>query len=233
MTDISGADNLLNATGHNGAQPNRVQKFTGVLQGTRYRYPPLHPMTKKRLFRIRGGQTRRRTATTITRAAETVEAARRAGRSNSAVDAPAKESGIKGCSVFFCSSTSNKRTFPALQYFPDMGPAAPPHNTMHLVLVIVVRLLWSLSFGASGVTSTTPEPYKLSPEVVVAIGREQEAGYRTVPQQQTRALRNIATHSASFKAVDWMYFLLCTGNAVLADRLPDPFFKISHAFEPC
>lgn len=113
MTDISGGDNLFNATGHNGAQPNRFREFTGVLQGTR-------------------------------------------------------------------------------------------HNA-----------------------------YKPSPEAVVAIGRELEAGCRTDPQEQTRALRNIATHSASFKAVDWMYFFLCTGKAVLVDRLPDPFFKVSLVLEPC
>lgn len=104
---------------------------------------------------------------------------------------------------------------------------------MHVVLVIVVRLLWSLSPGAPGVTSTTPEPYKLSPEAVVAIGKEPEAACRTVPQQQTRALRNMATHSASFTAVDWLYFLLCTGTAVLADRLLDLFSSILYVFEPC
>ena len=52
-----------------------------------------------------------------------------------------------------------------------------------------------------------------------------ENGRATVPLAQARSLRNVAVHSASFKAVDWMFFVLSSGEAVLADRVPDNVFN--------
>jgi len=58
------------------------------------------------------------------------------------------------------------------------------------------------------------------------IGREMRAGRPTVPLSQARSLRNINKHSRSFKAIDWMHFLLSIGEVVLADRIPDNYFEM-------
>jgi len=47
-----------------------------------------------------------------------------------------------------------------------------------------------------------------------------------VPLAQARSLRNIDIHHKSFKAVDWMHFILCSGEVLLASRIPSAFYKI-------
>jgi len=61
---------------------------------------------------------------------------------------------------------------------------------------------------------------------VTTIGREITAGCVTVPLAQARSLRNINVHCGSYKASDWVYFLLSIGEVVLADRLPEVYFKM-------
>jgi len=60
---------------------------------------------------------------------------------------------------------------------------------------------------------------------VTTIGREITAGCAFVPLAQARPLRDINEHSGSYKASDWIYFLLSIGEVVLADRLPEEYFK--------
>lgn len=47
-----------------------------------------------------------------------------------------------------------------------------------------------------------------------------------MPLSQARSLLNIVVHVGSYKAVDWLSVLLCTGEVVLAGRVPEDFFTI-------
>lgn len=60
--DMPAGDKLLNATGHNGHQPNRFRAFSGVYYKNHTYYPPTNPITKESLFAIRDCATPRRTA---------------------------------------------------------------------------------------------------------------------------------------------------------------------------
>jgi len=71
---------------------------------------------------------------------------------------------------------------------------------------------------------TTPKPYILIKTTVTAIGREIEAGRATVPSTQARSIRDINVHYGSYKASDWMFFLLSVGEVVLGNRLPEEVF---------
>lgn len=97
---------------------------------------------------------------------------------------------------------------------------------MHLILSNVVPLLWKLFSGEIGNLGDTPEPYRLFNLICVNIGKEISAGISTVPLSQARSLRNIQLHFGSYKAVDWLYFLLSTGEVVLADRLPEQYYSL-------
>ena len=55
---------------------------------------------------------------------------------------------------------------------------------------------------------------------MTAAGMDVAAARATVPLQQARALWNIALRYKSYKALHWMFFIRCTGPAVLAGRIP-------------
>jgi len=173
---------------------------------------------------VQRSATRRRTAHSIAKDAEEGEAARREGKSLAAVDALAIKSGIKGYSLFLSPSPEDKLRYPNRGYFSKIGPAALPYDTMHLVLSNVTQLLWALFSCEFGVMGTTPEPYILPKTTVTAIGREIEAGRATVPSTQARSIRDINVHYRSYKASDWMFFLLSVGEVVLGNRLPEEIF---------
>jgi len=61
---------------------------------------------------------------------------------------------------------------------------------------------------------------------VTTIGLKITAGCATVPLAQARSLRDINVHSGSHTASDWMYFLLSIGEVIVADRLPEEYFKM-------
>eukprot|EP00168_Porphyra_purpurea_P019760 TRINITY_DN8003_c0_g1_i1.p1 TRINITY_DN8003_c0_g1~~TRINITY_DN8003_c0_g1_i1.p1 ORF type:complete len:164 (-),score=28.87 TRINITY_DN8003_c0_g1_i1:181-672(-) len=48
----------------------------------------------------------------------------------------------------------------------------------------------------------------------------------TDPTYQARQLRDIHKHHGGFKAVDWLYFLLCGAEALLRGRVPDGFYQM-------
>lgn len=96
---------------------------------------------------------------------------------------------------------------------------------MHLFLCNVVPRLWELISGQNEQLGDD-QPWVISTAVREAIGKDVKAGRSTVPSSQTRARRDIHKHSGSFKAIDWMYFLLSVGEVVLDGRIPDEFFKI-------
>jgi len=96
---------------------------------------------------------------------------------------------------------------------------------MHLFLCIVVSRLWQL-FAGENEKLCEDQPYLIPKAVCEAIGREIRAGLPTVPLSQAHSLMNIYKHSGSYKAIDWMYLLLSVGEVVLADRIPEEFFKM-------
>jgi len=97
---------------------------------------------------------------------------------------------------------------------------------MHLLFCNVVPLLWDMFSGGHRVLDKSPEPYIMPKGTVTTIAREITAGCATVPLAQARSLRDINMHGGSYKASDWMYFLLSIGEVVLADRLPEEYFKM-------
>lgn len=136
------------------------------------------------------------------------------------MSALAQEKGFKGYSLLFASSPEDEARYLSLKYLWSMGPDLLPCDTMHLFLLNVVPRLWELLAGESDELGED-EPWLLSNADREAIGREIKAGRPTVPLSQARSLRNISKHYRSYKAVDWMYFLLSVGEVVLADRIPD------------
>jgi len=223
-TDMPGGDKMLNAKGHNARRPNRCRPFEGVHDGKVYLYPPVDPFTKKRLFSIHSAALMRRTAASVWADAVRVEAARQEGKSQAAVNAIAVNSGIKGYSLFFCPSPADRQRYPHLSYLWKLGPATLPYDPMHLFFSNITPMLWRLVSGKYGVLGQSAEPYIMSKKTVETIGQEIADGRPTVPLAQARSLRDISVHSSSYKAVDWMFFLLSAGEAVLADRIPDEFF---------
>lgn len=132
----------------------------------------------------------------------------------------------RGILNFFAPSLADRQRYPNLSYLWSLGPSALPYDPMHLILSNVVPLLWKLFSGEIGNLGDTPEPYRLFNLICVNIGKEISAGISTVPLSQARSLRNIQLHFGSYKAVDWLYFLLSTGEVVLADRLPEQYYSL-------
>ena len=85
--------------------------------------------------------------------------------------------------------------------------------------------LWGL-FSGENEKLDDDQPSVIPKPIRECIGREMKTGRKTIPLSQARSLRDIHKRSSSYKAVDWMYFLSCTGEAVLADRVPENIFKM-------
>jgi len=96
---------------------------------------------------------------------------------------------------------------------------------MHLLLLNVFPFLRQL-FSGQVLIDGTADDYVLSPVDRTATGTELERARATIPLSQARSLRNIDTRFRSYKAVDWMECFLFLGEAVLADRFPEPYFKM-------
>lgn len=227
--DMPGADKIVNAIGGNGEHPSRFRVFSGVRDKHRYYYPPYAPddppPSKRPRFDLQGDSTPRRTAGSIATSVARVEDARAAGQSKTAVRSLALKEGFKGYSLFFCPSPGDRARYPALKYLWGLGPHLVPHDPMHLFLSNVVPKLWELFSGENDKLGED-QPWILSKSDCAAIGAEIAAGRPTVPLSQARSLRDIYKHSGSYKAVDWMYFLLSVGEVVLAERIPEDYFKM-------
>jgi len=221
-TDMPGGDKLLNAKGCGSIHPGRFRDFMGVRLKRRFCYPPVHPANnKRRLFSVQGPSAQERSAASLAAAAEEVEPSRRAGNTKKAVNDLAVRSGIKGYSLFHVASPEDKQRYPNLGYLWALGQATLPYETMHLLFCNVVPFLWDLFSGSHEVLGKSPEPYIMPKGTVTTIELEITACCATVPLAQARSLRDINVHSGSYKASDWMYFLLSIGEVVLADRLPE------------
>jgi len=70
------------------------------------------------------------------------------------------------------------------------------------------------------------EAYIMSNATVVLVDRELHGSRRTVPRAQARSLRNIDVHHKSFKAVDWLHFILCSGEVVHTGRFRGDFYDM-------
>jgi len=228
-TDMPAGDKLMNAIGGNGENPGRFRIFSGVRHKHRYYYPPHDPddppPSKRRRFDVMGNTTPRRTAASIAASVKKVEDARRAEQSKAAVSALAQKEGFKGYSLFCCPSPEDKTRYPALMYLWGIALSLVPYDTMHLFLCNVVPRLWELFAGENDKLGDE-QPWVIPKATREAIGREIKAGRKTVPLNQARSLRDINKHSGSYKAVDWLYFLLSTGRVVLADRIPEECFQM-------
>jgi len=107
-----------------------------------------------------------------------------------------------------------------------MGPSAAPYDTMHLVLLNVLPHLWRLFAGLKLVNKKKAEDYIMPKVTVARIGGKLRGARRTVPIAQARSVRNIEVHHKSFKAIDWMHFILRSGEVLLAGRIPSDYFDI-------
>jgi len=226
-------DKLINAIGGNGENPGRFRLFSGNWYKTQYYYPPYVPCdpppSKRRRFDVMGNTAPRRTAASMALGVGKVEHARREGKSKVAVRTIARQEGFKGYSLFLCPSPEDKRPYPALEYLWKIGPDLAPYDTMHLFCLNVVPSLWELFCGDDDKLGDD-QPCVMTNAAREAIGREMRAGRPRVPFSQARSLQNINKHSSSFKAVDWTYFRSSIGEVVLADRIPDAYFKMFMLF---
>ena len=88
-TDMPAGNKLLNAICGKGENPGRFRIDSGVRLKRRYYYPPYapedHPRSKRLRFDVSGGTTPRRTADSVPASTPEVEAARREGKSETAV----------------------------------------------------------------------------------------------------------------------------------------------------
>jgi len=114
--------------------------------------------------------------------------------------------------------------YPYLKNVWEMRPTVAPYDTKHLVLLNVVPNLWKPFEGLKLVKKDGDEAYIMPKATVTLVGRELRSARRTVPRAQTRSFRNIDVHHKSVKAVDWMHFILCTGEILLAGRIPGDFY---------
>lgn len=99
---------------------------------------------------------------------------------------------------------------------------------MRFLLLNVAPLLWLLFSGQLGGQADLSH-LALAPAIVAEIGRDLPKARATVPCSQARSLRNLAIIFQSYKAVDWLFFLLSTAEVVLADRLsPTLYGMVMH-----
>ena len=147
------------------------------------------------------------------------------GQRKAAVRTLAQKEGFKGYSLFFWPSPADEARYPALKYLWELGTDLVPYDTMHLFFCNVVPRLWQLLAGENE-KLVEDQPCLIPRAVCETIGREIKAERPTVPLSQARSLRDIFKHSGSYKAVDWMYFLLSVGEVILAHRILEKFFKM-------
>ena len=227
-TDQPGGNKLAQFKGINSYVYNRLRLFKGVYFSAG-NHPPKDPASGNTLFEIEDcieGQERiatPRTTTSISARAAVVEDARAAGRSIAYQTRLEQKTGIKGYSLFLAARPAMREAYKHLKTLCEMGPTAAPYDTMHLVLLNVVPHMWKLFAGLKLVNKKKDEAYIMSKAAVALVGRELQDSRRTVPRAQARSLRNIDVHLRSFKAVDWLHFILCSGEVLLAGRIPGDF----------
>jgi len=226
---MSAIDKLLNTTGYNDYSPGRHREYHGFYHAPsrHYYFPPTDPTNEHAvLFCVDNCTAPKRTAESIGRDAAAVEEARSSGRSLVYQTALSKNSGIKGHSPLFTPSEAMRLAYPHLSHLWSIGPAAAPWDVMHLLLQNVAPHLWRLFAGLVPVEGEADEDYVMPKSRVALIGREIAIARRTVPRAQARSLRNIDLYHRSYKAVDWMYWLLSSAEVILVGRIPDLHYDL-------
>ena len=202
---MPGGDKLLKPDGSNGEYSGNFRNFAGDRLTSRYCYAPFapddQPPSKRPRFYVKGDTPPRRTSESITACVTQVERAR--------------------------ASVQNKATVRTLSimYLSGLGPDLVPYDTMHFFHCNVVSTLWQLFTGENEKLGED-QPCLIPKTVCGAIDRKIKAGRPSVPLSQARSWRDIYQQSGSYKAVDWIYFLLNVGEVVLSDRIPEQLFKM-------
>ena len=224
--DMPAIDKIINAKGHNRRKPDRCRKLQGAqLDNNKYFFSPRHPISKATLLNIRGDQARR-TPTSLATDVRAVEEARAGPGLRSAVEEMEKECGFKGYSLLCSQSPETKALYPHLRYLERLGSNVAPYDVMHLLFCNVVPFVWDLFSGTWRVPGAGQDDFVMSAADSDTAGRELRAARPTVPRLQARSLRDVKTHRKSYKAADWMYFILSTGEAVLSGRIPEIYFEM-------
>jgi len=221
-------DNLYQCTGASSYFYDRLRLLQGVYvaESCHVYFPPTDPSNCNVLLKVLNCTAPRRRSESIAASAAEIENARASGKSVAYQTRMQQTSGVKGCSLFLAPSPAIRDAYPYLKDLWDMGPTAAPYVTMHLVLLNVVPHLWRLFAGLKLVNKKKDEDYILPNAIVARVGTELRGARWTVPMAQERSLRNIDVHQERVKAVDWMHFILCSGEVLLAGRIPRDNFDI-------
>jgi len=223
--DISAVDKIINAKGHNGRTPDPNREFHGVqFDNNKYQVPPRHPTSQATLFNIRGNQARR-TPTSVATDVRTVEQARAGSGLRSAVEELQKNCGFKGYSILCSQMQAHKARYPHLKCLEMLGSNIAPYGVMHRLFCNVVPFLCELFSGVWRVPGAAQDDFVMSAAASDAAGKELRVTRSTVPRIQAPSLRDVKVHHKTYKATDWMYFILSTGEAILHGRLPDVYFE--------
>jgi len=233
-TDQPGGDTLTPFEGISSYIYSRLRLFKGVYfsAGNHGYYAPTDPASGSTLFKIADCNegldciATPRTAKSIAARATVVEVARVAGRSIISQTSVKQKTGIKGYSLFLAPSFAMRQAYPHVENVWEMGPTASPYDTNHLVVLNVVPLMWKLFAGLKLVKKKKDEACIMSTATLALVGREFQGSRRTVPRAQARSLRIINVQHKSFKAVDWLHIILCSGEVPLAKRIPGDFYDI-------
>jgi len=155
-----------------------------------------------------------------------VEEARAGPILRSVVDEMEKDCGFKGYSILCSQSPTHKHMYPHMKYLEKLGSCTAPYDVMHLLFCNVVPFMWDLFSGVWRIPGASQDDFVMSAAASDAAGREIRAARMTIPRLQARSLRDVKVHHKSYKASDWMYFILSTGQAVLSGRIPDVYFQM-------
>jgi len=147
---------------------------------------------------------------------DAVEAMRPAGRPASHINALSRLTGVNGWSPLLTPGPHTRASFSSLSFLWAMGPAGvAPYDTKHLFFCNVFPKLWAFATAKLQAERNVVDAYVLSKSDREMMGREYEAAALTVPALQARAMPDIDKKAGSFKAADWLFFLLCGGEALL------------------
>ena len=226
-TDMQAGHKITHMTGQGGYTPIRNLLFNGVRGGKTYYYPPIHPTMGDQLFSLTFPEGDLRTSDGVQADADAVESMRAAGRPATHVAALVRLTGVTGYSPLLSPGPTTRAALPSLSYLWELGPAAAaPYDPMHLLFCNVLPNLWTILCGKLEAEKGVTEELVLPASLRKLMGEEYATAARTVPARQARAMRDIDRRSGSFKAVDWLFFLLCGGGALLYGRVPITFYEM-------
>jgi len=153
------------------------------------------------------------------------ESARAGGHRKDAIRTLDRKEKFKGYALFFWTSPADEARYPALEYLWGLGTDHVPYDTVQFFFCNVASRLWELFSGESEKLGED-QPCLIPKSVCNTMRREIKAGRLTVLLSQAQSLRKVYKHSGSYKVIHWMQFLLSVGEVVLADRIPEQYFKM-------